>query len=94
MVRGIRLTATGLVDRPAQVRLETIDTLPPPTTSRRVHTGDSWHENVPVYDAAILAPGPSLVGPALVQYPFTTLLLRAGDAARMLANGDVLVDVA
>jgi hypothetical protein len=47
-----------------------------------------------VYDAATLAPGPPVVGPAILQYPFTTLLLRAGDSARMLVNGDVLVDVA
>jgi N-methylhydantoinase A len=94
MVRGIRLTATGLVDRPARVELEPVDTLPSPKTARRVHTGDAWHDDVPVYDASTLAPGPALVGPAIVQYPFTTLLLRTGDTARMLVNGDVLVDVA
>jgi N-methylhydantoinase A len=94
MVRGIRLTATGVVDRPAQVHLESVDVLPPPKTSRRVHTGDDWHDDVPVYDAATLAPGPAVVGPAIIQYPFTTLLLRAGDSARMLENGDVLVDIA
>jgi N-methylhydantoinase A/oxoprolinase/acetone carboxylase beta subunit len=71
-----------------------VDTLPPPKASRRVHTGDAWHDDVPVYDGSTLAPGPALVGPAIVQYPFTTLLLRTGDTARMLVNGDVLVDVA
>jgi N-methylhydantoinase A len=94
MVRGIRLTATGVVDRPAQVHLDSIAALPTPESARRVHTGDAWHDDVPVYDAAALAPGPTLVGPAIVQYPFTTLLLRAGDSARMLESGDVLVDVA
>jgi N-methylhydantoinase A len=94
MVRGIRLTATGVVDPPAQVHLDPVDVLPPPKSSRRVHTGDAWHDDVPVYDAGTLAPGPTLVGPAIVQYPFTTLLLRADDTARMLESGDMLVDVA
>ncbi len=60
---------------------------------RRVHTGDAWHDAVPVYDAGGLAPGPTVCGPALVEYPFTTLLLRPGDAATMRPNGDVLVAV-
>ena len=93
MVRGIRLTATGLVDRPAPSHFETIDELPPAKAHRRVHTGDGWHDDVAVYDADTLAPGPAVVGPAVVQYPFTTLLLRPGDSATMRANGDVLVDV-
>jgi len=94
MVRGIRLTATGVVDPPAQVHLDAVGALPPAKTFRRVHTGDAWHDDVPVYDAGTIGPGPTLIGPAIVQYPFTTLLLRAGDTARMLANGDMLVDVA
>lgn len=93
MVRGVRLTATGVVDPPARVNLEAIAALPAPTGTRRVHTGDAWHDDVPIYDAATLAPGPTLAGPAVVQYPFTTLLLRAADSARMLESGDVLVDV-
>jgi N-methylhydantoinase A len=93
MVRGIRLTATGTVDRPAETRLAPTDGLAPARGHRRVHTGDDWHDDVPVYDAATLAPGPAIVGPALVEYPFTTLLLRSDDAAGVLPNGDVLVTV-
>ena len=94
MVRGIRLTATGLVDRPAETQLATVDVLPPARTRRRVHTGDAWHDDVPVHDGRVLAPGPAIEGPALVEYPFTTLLLRAGDSATVLPDGDVLVAVA
>jgi len=94
MVRGIRLTATGLVDRPAEAQLAAVDVLPPARTRRRVHTGDAWHDDVPVHDGRVLAPGPAIEGPALVEYPFTTLLLRAGDSATVLPDGDVLVTVA
>jgi len=30
-------------------------------------------------------------GPAVIQYRFTTLVLRAGDAVSVLPNGDALV---
>jgi N-methylhydantoinase A len=93
MVRGIRLTATGLVDRPTPTHVEPIDDLPPPSARRRVHTGDDWQDDVPVYVAGTLAPGPAVVGPAVIQYPFTTVLLRPGDIARVRANGDVLVSI-
>ena len=47
-----------------------------------------------MYDAAALAPGPELTGPAIVQSRFTTLVLRPGDRARVLTNGDTLVAIA
>ena len=33
-------------------------------------------------------------GPAIVQYPFTTLVLRPGDRLEVQPSGDALVDVA
>ncbi len=91
MVRGVRLHAAGLVDAPAPVVLEP-GPVPDPAGERRVHTGDGWHD-APVYDGDQLRPGPPLTGPALVQWPFTTLLLRPGEAATTLATGDVLVEL-
>jgi len=92
MVRGIRLAATGLVDQPAAVELEPAKGPATPIARRRVHTGDDWHE-APVFDGDALRPGPTIEGPALVQYPFTTLVLRPGDVASVRPNGDVLVQV-
>jgi N-methylhydantoinase A len=93
MVRGIRLTATGRVDRPGSIHFEPIDDLPPVKARRRLHTGDEWRDDVAVYNASALAPGPTVAGPAVIEYPFTTLLLRPDDTATMRANGDVLVTV-
>jgi N-methylhydantoinase A len=90
-VRGIRLIATGLVDRPEPLVLAEA-ALPEPIGTRRLFVSDTW-ANAPVYDAAALAPGPELSGPAIVQSRFTTLVLRPGDRARVLSNGDTLVDV-
>ena len=65
-----------------------------PIGHRRVFTGEAWHDDVPVYDGDALRPGAPVVGPALVQSRFTTIVLAAGDVARMQPNGDVLIEVA
>jgi N-methylhydantoinase A/oxoprolinase/acetone carboxylase beta subunit len=92
MVRGVRLSATGLVDEPTRVELEPADATPERVAHRRAHLGDDWHDT-PVYDGLALRPGPDVTGPALVAYPFTTLTLRPGDVAHVLESGDILVDV-
>jgi N-methylhydantoinase A len=91
-VRGVRLIATGLVDRPEPLNIAAAP-LPEPVATRRVFVSDAWVQ-APVYDGAALAPGPELTGPAIVQSRFTTLVLRPGDRARVLPDGDTLVDVA
>ena len=93
VVRGVRLLATGLVDQPAELVFEEAP-LPEPISHRRVFTGEAWHDDVAVYDGDALRPGAPVVGPALVQSRFTTIVLAAGDQARMQPNGDVLIEVA
>ena len=93
MVRGIRLVATGLVDQPVKPALSPARGLATPGTRRRAFLGDAWHD-AGVYDGDALAPDHHVSGPALITYPFTTLTLRPGDAARVLASGDLVVDVA
>jgi len=92
MLRGVRLSATGLVDHPEFGEFES-GLAPEPLTHRRVHTGGEWHDNVPVYSGDALRPGPELIGPAIVQSRFTTLVLRPGDVAVIQPNGDALVYV-
>jgi len=88
-VRGVRLSATGAVDPPVPLRLEP-GPAPAPTGQRRVHLGGAWHDT-PVYDGDTLRPGPELLGPTLVQWPFTSLLVAPGQVATTLSSGDVLV---
>jgi hypothetical protein len=38
--------------------------------------------------------GTSIEGPAAVQNPFTTVILRPGDVATLTDGGDLLIDVA
>lgn len=91
MVRGLRLSATGLVDPPTPPVLDA-GPAPTPRSRRRVYTGGAWHET-PVFDGDALRPGPTLAGPALVQWPFTTLVLGPGEVATTLETGDVLVEL-
>src|SRR6202044_2499162 len=89
VVRGVRLLATGLVDQPAALELEK-EPVAEPIGRRRGFTGEAWHDDVAVYDGDSLRPGAPVAGPALVQSRFTTIVLGAGDEARMLPNGGVL----
>ena len=91
MVRGVRLNAIGLVHAPVPREVTGADALAP-IGHRRVHAGDGWHD-APVYDGAALHAGPVVTGPAIVQWPFTTLVLGPPQVATPLPAGDVLVEV-
>jgi N-methylhydantoinase A len=63
-----------------------------PSGRRRVHL-DVWRE-VPVFDLEALAPGQAVAGPAIIESPTTTVLLRSGDGAHATAHGWLDVAVA
>ncbi|MFZ2488400.1 MAG: hypothetical protein WAZ19_09780, partial [Anaerolineae bacterium] len=48
----------------------------------------------PFYDGAALQPGHWLTGPAVVVYKDTTVLLQAGDTARVDRHCNLIVTVA
>lgn len=91
VVRGIRLTAIGAVDKLASPDLPTSSGTPPAKGHRRMWVGD-WYD-VPVVDAEEFLPGMTLTGPAVVTSPFTTLVLRPGDRCGATPAGDLVVDV-
>jgi N-methylhydantoinase A len=92
MVRGIRLVATGLVERGLPLSLPEATGAAVATSTRRAYLGHGWHD-APVYDGDALEAGHRIQGPALIAFPFTTLGLRPGDAATVRPNGDLVVDV-
>jgi N-methylhydantoinase A len=93
LLRGVRLTAIGEVEKMAPLALEPTGAAPEPVGRRRMWLAGEWTEG-PVYDAATLRPGGVVTGPAVVTSPFTTLVLRPGDRCEPTADGDLLVDVA
>lgn len=92
IVRGIRLTAVGQVDQIASGVPER-GTTPPPLGRRDMWAGDGWQREAPYYDLSSLTLGTSIEGPAAVQSPFTTVILRPGDVATLTGGGDLLIEV-
>jgi N-methylhydantoinase A len=93
IVRGIRLTAVGEVDQIASEVLEH-GAAPTPIGHRDMWASGGWQRNAPCYDFASLKLGSTIEGPAAVQNPFTTVILRPGDVAQLTEGGDLLIDVA
>jgi N-methylhydantoinase A len=93
VLRGLRLTAIGAVDKMAPLALESSTEAPRPRGRRRTWLAGEWHD-APVYEAPALLPAMSISGPAVVTSPFTTLVLRPGDECGVTSDGDLLVDVA
>ncbi|MDA8185020.1 MAG: hydantoinase/oxoprolinase family protein, partial [Actinomycetota bacterium] len=56
-------------------------------SARRAYFGDGFVET-PVYDGTRLAPGAQLSGPALVEEPFTVVVLAPGDTCRLDEHGN------
>jgi N-methylhydantoinase A len=58
-----------------------------------------WYEmgldpvRTPTYDGASFVAGMSVGGPAIVEYPDTTLVIRGSQVARVSETGSVVVDI-
>lgn len=92
IVRGVRLTAVGEVDPPADLSLDAADAITP-TGHRRMWIADEWHDATPLYDMDDLRPGVSITGPAAVKSAFTTVILAPGEVARATEQGDILIEL-
>lgn len=78
-VRGVRMTAVGNTPKPpALAQLgEVIDPAEAGRGSRRAWFGGCWVET-PVIDGSQLGPGATIAGPALVEEPFTVVVVPPG----------------
>jgi N-methylhydantoinase A len=94
VLRGVRLTAVGVVDKPEAPELSIEGGDPEPVARRDLWVDGDWHRQAAVYDWADLSVGPTLTGPAAIQSPFTTVILRPGDEATLSVEGDLVIDVA
>ncbi len=93
LVRGLRLSAVGRTAHP-EVRPPEAPDAPPSRGQRRVHLGGEWVEAEVVEVAVLSDEALPVKGPAVVDLPFSSLVLRPGDVARALPSGDILVDIA
>jgi N-methylhydantoinase A len=92
LVRGLRLVAVGRSIHPRLRPPSVADTVRA-RSQRPVHADGAWTDAA-VVDVAEFATGTAEVtGPAVIELPFSSLLLRVGDVARATPAGDLLVDV-
>jgi N-methylhydantoinase A len=89
LLRGVRLIAKGVTPKPPTLAsLGTVVTAAEALKGRReVWFGDGFVDT-PVYDGAVLAPGATVDGPALVEEPFTVVVLAPGNQARLDQHGN------
>ncbi len=77
-VRGVRITALGRTPKPPRLaELGTADAEGARSASRPVYFGDGFVDT-PTYDGTQLGPGAALSGPALVEEPFTVVVVPPG----------------
>ncbi|MGH9211458.1 MAG: hydantoinase/oxoprolinase family protein [Acidimicrobiales bacterium] len=88
LVRGVRLIATGRTAKPERLAVTgpVADAAQARIGVRRAHFGDGFVD-APVYDGPELGPGAEVVGPALVDEPFTVVVLPPGFVARLDEHG-------
>ena len=92
VLRGVRLTAIGEVDQPADPVLAPTSRITP-LGHRRIWIGDRWHEQVPVYDVGGVRPGVAVSGPAAIRSAFTTVILGPGETATATPQADLLITI-
>lgn len=63
-----------------------------PVRERPVYFAGSWHDT-PVHDSASLAEGVVIDGPAVVEYPETTLVLPPGSRGTADAARNVIITI-
>ena len=89
LVRGIRLTQRGATPKPpALARLgDVIHAADACTGSRPAHLGAGFVET-PTFDGSLLGPGAVVEGPALIEEPFTVVVLARSDIAVLDEHGN------
>lgn len=95
LVRGVRLVERGLTPKPpvlAHLGTER-DAASARTGSRPAFFGETFVDT-PTYDGSRLGPGALVEGPALLEEPFTVVVLAPGDVARLDDHGNYDITVA
>jgi N-methylhydantoinase A len=92
MVRGIRLTAIGEVERPSEAEQPTATSVEP-VARRRMWILEGWQDATPIYEMADVVPGITVAGPAAIRSPFTTVLVGLDECARATSTGDILIEL-
>jgi N-methylhydantoinase A len=94
VVRGVRVTARGFTPKPdhfAETGTSS-DASQAQKGTRRAYWGDGWTET-PVYDGAQLGSGARVEGAALIEEPFTVVVLPPDTVAELDQFGNYVVEL-
>ncbi|SBT54969.1 hydantoinase/oxoprolinase family protein [Micromonospora narathiwatensis] len=96
-VVSLRVSVVGKLSKPDIAKVAAGDTAPPPQAHKGTrdvvfHPGDGAVPTA-VFDRAKLLAGNRVTGPAAIEEPTTTALLRPGDRARVDEFGNLLVEI-
>ncbi|MFQ5513933.1 MAG: hydantoinase/oxoprolinase family protein [Myxococcota bacterium] len=94
VVRGVRLIGCGHTPKPDHLARFGDERAPERTRKHsRLAYFDGGMRDTAVYDGPRLAAGAEILGPALIEEPFTVLVLAPGSRARLDASGNYLVSL-
>jgi N-methylhydantoinase A len=94
LLRGVRLVATGVTPKPPSLAARAaIADGAAHTGSRPVYFGEGFVDT-PIYDGTAMAPGTRVAGPALIEEPFTVVVLSPGDTCTLDHHGNYDITVA
>ena len=95
LVRGIRLVHRGATPKPPVLAKmgSVTDAAEARTGTRDVHFGEGFSA-VATFDGAVLGAGALIEGPALIEEPFTVVVLAPGDVARLDEHGNYDITIA
>jgi len=92
ILRGVRLAARGHTPKPPH--LAEVGTVADPsaahTGSREAYFGSEFVDT-PIYDGTALAPGAEITGPALIEEPFTVVVVPPGGSATVDPSGNYMM---
>jgi len=94
LLRGVRLVATGHTPKPPSLAAHAVVTdTAAHTGTRPVFFGDGFVDT-PIYDGTAVALGARVDGPALIEEPFTVVVLAPGDTATLDEHGNYDITIA
>ena len=92
ILRSVRLTAVGVTDKP-QIPMYSRSTARPPIKGRRKAFFDGRFLVTPIYDGSSMRAGHRVKGPAIVEEPFTTIVLHPGQEATLDRHGNYRIEL-
>jgi N-methylhydantoinase A len=92
ILRSLRLTAVGVSEKPSLPTIASSSSKPPIKARRQAYFGGKLVPT-PIYDGPMMRVGHRVEGPAIIEEPFTTIVLHRGQQASLDRFGNYRIAV-